>query len=132
METNINISVSVALLLMILAGCSSGSDDPNRLRIQWHKTAEYKTCRADEEVAYKAAVESNKAAWKVYDSKLAKAKSEYPKKLEQYEKELKNYEQNGGLIPLVVVIPEMSVFEFRPSLLPPQGQCFNPPKNFQG
>ena len=129
METNINISVSVsvALLLMILAGCSSGSDDYDaiRNRVDWQQTEEYKTCKSEEEAAIKA----NKTLWIKYKSNLAKAKAEYPQKLAEYNEALKDYQQNGGLLPLVVPLPETTLMS--PPLFA-KGKCFNPPKNFQG
>ena len=112
---------------MILAGCSSGSDDYDavRNRVDWQQTEEYKTCKSEEEAAIKA----NETLWTKYKSNLAKAKAEYPQKLAEYDEALKDYQQNGGLLPLVVPLPETTLMS--PPLFA-KGKCFNPPKNFQG
>jgi len=118
--------LSIALSFVLLAGCFSKADDPLYNRIDWQQTDDYKACKSGEA----AAVKANKAEWTKYNLKLAKAKAEYPQKLKQYERALKDYKQNGGLMPLGVSIPELSVGPG--PLLLAAGKCFNPPKNFKG
>ena len=110
--------------LTLLVGCM-GAKDSVYDRVEWQQSAEYQTCKQNED----SSIQANKAAWKKYNNDLAKAEAEYPQKIEQYEKALLDYQQNGGLMPLIVTMPELSISS--PPLLS-KGQCFNPPKNFEG
>lgn len=109
-------------LPLALSACVSTADDPVYRQIDWTKSEEYKSCKAEEDNA-RAEYESAKMAYEK-----AQSNYDYDAELQKFEREMSEFE--AGKRKLMPLRPSVIGPSGLGPMLPTVGQCLRPPEGW--